>query len=342
MKTSDFDYCLPPEYIAQTPLQCRDASRMLVVDRTSDVLKHTKFRDLVEHLNPGDLLVFNDSRVIPARIYAQNTITHRNVEFLLLRRISPGIWHAIGKPGRSLKVGTQFNVADADVVIEVIDWREDGIRVLKLSTEEDMESWGHTPLPPYIRKSLEDPERYQTIYSQVLGSVAAPTAGLHFTEKVLDDLKEKGVHQVSITLHIGIDTFKPVDVEDPRNHQIHREYISCDVNALQRIKSVRDNGGRIIAVGTTVVRTLEQLALWHDLDEGNFSSSIEGWSDILILPGYKFKLVDSMITNFHLPKSTVLMMTSAFAGWERIEHAYMEAIKMNYRFYSFGDAMFIV
>jgi len=205
-----------------------------------------------------------------------------------------------------------------------------------------MESWGHIPLPPYIRKSLEDPERYQTIYSQVLGSVAAPTAGLHFTEKVLDDLKEKGVHQVSITLHIGIDTFRPVDVEDPRNHQIHREYISCDVNALQRIKSVRDNGGRIIAVGTTVVRTLEQLALWHDLDDGNFSSSIEGWSDILILPGYKFKLVDSMITNFHLPRSTVLMMTSAFAGWERIEHAYMEAIKMNYRFYSFGDAMFIV
>ena len=342
MKTSDFDYCLPPRYIAQTPLRCRDSSRMLVLNRSTGHLEHSKFSKLVECLNERDVLVFNDSRVIPARIYARNTTTHRNVEFLLLRRIKPGIWHAIGKPVRSLKVGTRFNVTGSDVVIEVIDWLVDGIRVLRLSTEIGMESWGHLPLPPYIRKPLDDPERYQTIYSQELGSVAAPTAGLHFTKKVLDDLKQKGVHQTSITLHIGIDTFRPVEVSDPRNHHIHREYISCDIDTAKRIKSVRKNGGRVIAVGTTVVRTLEQLALWSDLDEEGHFSSMEGWADILILPGHKFRLVDSMITNFHLPKSTVLMMTSAFAGWDKIEHAYMEAMKMNYRFYSFGDSMIII
>jgi S-adenosylmethionine:tRNA ribosyltransferase-isomerase len=269
-------------------------------------------------------------------------ITQRNVELLLLRRIEPGIWHAIGKPGKYLKAGSRFNVKGSDVIIEVIDWHEGGIRVLKLSTEKDMESWGHTPLPPYIRQPLEDPERYQTIYSQTLGSVAAPTAGLHFTKKVLDDLKRKGVYQTSITLHIGIDTFRPVDVEDPMNHHIHREYIFCDSDTAKKIKSAKQNGGRVIAVGTTVVRTLEQLALWYDLGAEDIPSSMEGWADILILPGHKFRVVDSMITNFHLPKSTVLMMTSAFAGWDRIEHAYMEAMKMNYRFYSFGDSMLIL
>ncbi len=348
MRTSDFDYHLPPELIAQTPVEPRDASRLLALDRTTGRMEHRQFSDVLEYLRPGDLMVFNRSRVIPARLHARRPDTGGRVELLLLRRRSPGVWEALGRPGRRLRPGSRFLVEtptgaeDAGAPeVEVLETSGQGVKLVRFSSEEGIEQWGETPLPPYIHQPASDPERYQTVYSTEPGSVAAPTAGLHFTPPLLEQIRRMGVEQAFVTLHIGLDTFRPVQGEDPTQHHIHTEYYEVSPETAGQLTRARRESRRIIAVGTTSVRTLEQLGRsWDGADSAEIRPAA-GQADIFILPGHEFRLVDAMITNFHLPRSTLLMLVSAFAGLERMLGAYREAVARGYRFFSFGDAMFI-
>ncbi len=363
MRTSDFDYQLPSHLIAQTPVEPRDSSRLLVLHRDTGQVEHRRFYDLADYLGEGDVLVFNDSRVIPARLYGSREDTGGKVEFLLLQRMGQGVWKAVGKPGRRLRPGGRFTIdghAGDGLTLEVLEAAEEDIRIVRLSTEEGLDTVGHIPLPPYIHTPLDDGERYQTVYSRTPGSVAAPTAGLHFTPELLESLAAKGVQQVYATLHVGLDTFRPIRGEAPEEHKLHGEYFELSEDGAARLNAARREGRRIIAVGTTSVRLLEQAALISDKADsekadapvGTPDGPIEdrqrellptsGWADLYILPGHRFRMVDAMITNFHLPRTTLLMLVSALAGRELILKAYREAVSKEYRFYSFGDGMLIL
>ncbi len=336
MNTSDFDYNLPIEFIAQTPIEPRDSSRLMIMQRATGALEHSFFRNIGKYLNRGDLLVINRTRVIPARIFARKA-TGGKVEVLLLHRKDLLTWECL-VGGKGLSAGTTLSIENgpSTQIIELLDGSR---RLLRFS--EPIESFfpvvGHVPLPPYIHEPLKDPERYQTIYAQKPGSVAAPTAGLHFTPRLMDELNSRGVQFAEVTLHVGLDTFAPVTEEDPEKHQIHTEWCEVPPGTVDAITQARKYGGKIIAVGTTAVRALETAALPGKESLISFS----GPTNLYILPGYQFKVVDAMITNFHLPKSTLIMLVSAFAGRERVLHAYRVAMQEQYRFYSFGDAMFI-
>lgn len=343
MKTIDFDYCLPAELVAQTPIEPRDHSRLMIVNRNNGTIEHRHFYDIDQYLKPGDVLIFNDSRVIPARLKGRRQDTGGKVELLLLHPVGPQQWECLAKPGRSLIPGTKLvfggNNEGKNIQAEIVSKGENGCRTVYLSNETMLEQIGNIPLPPYIHTALEDSERYQTVYAQNKGSAAAPTAGLHFTPQLLDRIKTKGVTLLFTTLHIGMDTFQPVHEEDPSKHRIHKEYGCLTPGIAYKINQARAEGRRIIAVGTTSVRLAEQAA---QCGNGKEVSPFQGWASLFILPGYTFKAIDVLITNFHLPRSTLLMLVSAFAGKELVEKAYQEAIHERYRFYSFGDAMLIL
>jgi S-adenosylmethionine:tRNA ribosyltransferase-isomerase len=345
MRTSDFDYTLPRELIAQTPVEPRDHSRLLVIDRARDTLAHHMFHELPSLLRAGDLLVMNDSRVIPARLYGQRTNTGGRVELLLLRRESPGIWQCLGKPGRGLRPGTRI-AFDQGLEARVIDAYDAGLRLVELNDEALVERVGHVPLPPYIHTTLTDPQRYQTVYAgrteDKKGSVAAPTAGLHFTQELMERLKAAGVKIAFVTLHVGLDTFGTVEEEDPRKHKLHTEFWQIAPDTAEAINLAKHEGRRIVAVGTTSVRVLEQATLLAEVDGHTKIMPGAGWADLFILPGHRFSMVNALLTNFHLPKSTLLMLVSAFAGRERVLAAYAKAVEDGYRFYSFGNAMLVV
>ncbi len=338
MKTSDFDYELPRELIAQEPAEPRDAARLMVLHRSSRAIEHRVFRELPELLRPGDLLVVNDTRVMAARLFATRPETGGRVELLLVRPEGQRRWWVLMRPmrqavpGRPLQVQTRQGPIGALVV-----GREEGEVLVEFEEPIDPASAGWIPLPPYIREFRGDPERYQTVYAREARSAAAPTAGLHFTPQLLARLEERGIRRVAVTLDVGPGTFRPVKVEDPRQHRLHREHITVPPEAAEAIAETRRSGGRVIAVGTTVVRTLEHVAT-----ERGRVEPYEGWASLMILPGYEFRVVDAMITNFHLPRSTLLMLVSAFAGREFVLEAYEEAVRQRYRFYSFGDAMLIL
>ncbi len=340
MKTSDFYYDLPEELIAQTPLQQRDASRLMQLDRKTGQVTHRTFRDVIDLLNPGDCLVMNNSRVLPARLLGTRP-TGGAVEVLLLRDLGDNRWECLTKPGRKTPAGTELSFGGGLLRARVVDALEDGNKIIQFQYEgiflELLEQLGQMPLPPYIKQTLADQERYQTVYSKELGSAAAPTAGLHFTEEMLRAIEQKGVRIAFVTLHVGLGTFRPVKVDDVTNHHMHSEYCVIPDEAAQRINQTRQNGGRVICVGTTSCRTLESFA-----KEDGSVEPCSGWTDIFIYPGYHFKAMDGLITNFHLPESTLLMLISAFAGKEAVLEAYEEAIRERYRFFSFGDAMIII
>lgn len=355
MNTSDFDYSLPPESIAQTPVEPRDSSRLLVLHRDTGTLEHRIFREIGEYLNPNDLLVLNQTRVIPARIFAKKE-TGGKVEILLLRRRDALTWEAL-VGGKGLRVGKRVFIEADDgaasrVEVEIIEILDGSERLVKFSEpiEPYFSKIGHVPLPPYIHEELKDPERYQTVYAREPGSAAAPTAGLHFTPRLLDELQANGVKIAYVTLHVGLDTFAPVTEENPEEHKIHTEWCHLPQETADAINETKRKGGRVIAVGTTSVRTLESAA--EQTGDGGRQTAVNGQRSIVteftgptslfILPGYKFQVVDAMITNFHLPKSTLIMLVSAFAGRERILETYQIAIREGYRFYSFGDAMLIL
>lgn len=341
MLTSDFDYHLPSEMIAQTPIEPRDHSRLLVLHRHTGRTEHRRFHEVVDYLREGDLLVMNDSRVIPARLHGVRVGTGGRAEVLLLRRLEPCLWEALARPGKRLRPGTRIAVDGDGLEIEVLEDRGEGIKVVRLSAEEGIDRAGEIPLPPYVHTPLDRPERYQTVYAHTPGSVAAPTAGLHFTPELLDRVRGMGVHTAFITLHVGLDSFRPVTEERPEEHRLHSEAFTLPEETAQALNVARHEGRRVVAVGTTSVRTLEQVSLWAE-QRGSDIGAISAWADLFILPGHRFRTVQAMITNFHLPRSTLLMLVSAFAGRERILAAYREAIAHGYRFYSFGDAMFIV
>jgi len=346
MKSSDFDYHLPPEFIAQTPMEPRDHSRLMVLRRGNGSIEHRHFFEIVDFLQPGDVLVLNDSRVIPARLMGRREGGGK-VEILLLRRLTPGLWEALVRPARRVRVGEKVKVIgseqeslESSTSVEVLEGGEQGLRIIRFAEEALLEKLGQTPLPPYIHTSLRDPERYQTVYAKVRGSIAAPTAGLHFTSQLLDKFAAKGIELAFITLHVGLDSFRPIRVEDPRQHPMHKEYGELTDEVATKLASAKAKGGRIICVGTTTVRLLEQAAL--AAGEAEILKPFKGWTSLLILPGHQFRLVDSLITNFHLPRSTLLMLVCAFAGKVLTDHAYQEAIRLGYRFYSFGDAMLVL
>ncbi len=357
MRTTDFDYTLPQELIAQSPVHLRDSSRLMVLLREKDTIEHRIFSDIVDYLRAGDVMVLNNTRVIPGRLFGRREPSGGKVEALLLRRIEDKIWEALVKPGRRLKDGDRIafsspGTADSGQPKSVIGFIREhtgpGARIISFS-EDPVPHLGQMPLPPYIHTQLSDPERYQTIYSSIEGSAAAPTAGLHFTESLLKTVEDTGVHLAYITLHIGLDTFRPVKEDDPMAHPMHKEVYTIGPEAAQAIGNARENRNRIIVVGTSTARALEQAALDQNIGaegkDSEHSRSLrahQGWARLLILPGHRFRLVDAMVTNFHLPRSTLLMMVSAFAGRERTMHAYEEAIRQRYRFYSFGDAMLIM
>ena len=340
MKTHDFWYDLPEELIAQTPLEQRDSSRLLVMDRQTGALSHQHFFDIVDYLNPGDCLVMNDSRVLPARLLGHR-ITGGAVELLLLKDLGNKKWECLAKPGRKLQEGQQVIFGDGILTATVVDVKPDGNRIVEFHYEgiflEVLEQLGKMPLPPYIRAELEDQERYQTVYSRETGSAAAPTAGLHFTKELLERIRQKGVKTEFITLHVGLGTFRPVKAENISEHLMHSELCMMSAETAQSLNETRKSGGRIICVGTTSCRTLESLAG----EDGSFTESSK-WTDIFIYPGYKFKAMDGLITNFHLPESTLVMLVSAFAGREHVLAAYEKAVQERYRFFSFGDAMCIL
>ena len=346
MRTSDFDYDLPPHLIAQTPVEPRDSSRLLTLDRATGQIEHRRFTDILECLQAGDLMVFNRSRVIPARLRGQREGTGGRVELLLLRRQSPGVWEALGRPGRRLQPGVRVLIdgqgSDATLEVEVLESRPQGTKLVRLSSEHGIDRLGETPLPPYIHQQPADPERYQTVYAADPGSVAAPTAGLHFTDSLLERVRRMGVEQAFVTLHVGLDTFRPVQGEDPTQHHIHTEYYEVSEEAAGSINRARQDGRRIIAVGTTSVRVLEQAALRMEESGQGELAAVQDYAELFILPGHRFRMVDAMVTNFHLPRSTLVMLVSAFAGREPVLKAYREAIREEYRFYSFGDAMLIM
>ena len=341
MKTGDFYYELPPELIAQTPAEPRDSSRLMVVDRDAGSIEHLRFRDLPRFLREGDVAVFNDSRVFPARLYGRSASGGR-VELLLLRRMEPGVWQTLVRPGRRLRAGAAFVVASGgrETGGEVLDVLEDGSRTVRLADDGRLDEIGVVPLPPYIREPLTDSERYQTVYSRVAGSVAAPTAGLHFTPALLDELRVGGVELVFVTLHVGWDSFRPVSVDNVDDHPMHAEQWELDPRAAAAVSAARREGRRVVCVGTTAVRLLEQAAAVNATG-GDAVAAGGGWASLFIYPGYSYRVTDALVTNFHLPRSTLLMLTSAFAGRELVLRAYAEAVRERYRFYSFGDAMLI-
>ena len=339
MRTSDFYYDLPPELIAQTPLERRDESRLLTLDRETGELAHHHFYELPDFLRPGDCLVLNDSRVLPARLTGRRS-TGGAIEALLLRDVGDGVWECLTRPARKCRVGTVLTFGENALTAVVESEGEEGKRLLRFSYEgiflEVLERLGRMPLPPYIKEELEDGERYQTVYSRVTGSAAAPTAGLHFTKELLNRIETMGIRLARVTLHVGLGTFRPVKAEEITDHHMHSEYCILPAAAAETLNETRKNGGRIICVGTTSCRTLETFAR----EDGTFTES-SGWTDIFIYPGYHFKAMDGLVTNFHLPESTLLMLVSAFAGRENVLRAYAEAVRERYRFFSFGDAMFI-
>ena len=339
MKTSDFNYYLPEELIAQTPLERRDTSRLLHLDRVTGEVSHRHFYDLPDYLREGDCLVLNDSRVLPARLIGRRE-TGGAIEVVLLRDMGDGVWECLTRPGRKTKPGTKLVFGEDELNATVTDSAEGGNKLLKFEYEgiflEVLERLGKMPLPPYIKTELEDQERYQTVYSRETGSAAAPTAGLHFTEELLDKIARKGVKVCYVTLHVGLGTFRPVKCEDVENHEMHSEFCIIPPETAELVTDTKKNGGRVVCVGTTSCRTLESFAKEDGtLDEGS------GFTDIFIYPGYSFKCMDALVTNFHLPESTLVMLVSAFAGKEHVLAAYAEAVKERYRFFSFGDAMFI-
>ena len=346
MKTSNFDYSLPPELIAQTPVEPRDQSRLMVLDRGDGTITHRRFFELIDYLRDGDVLVFNDSRVIPARLDGRKADGGGRVEILLLRRLETNVWEALGRPARQLRAGakvilTSDSVGDnrPEVTGEVIQTGRGGLKTVRFSEERRLAELGQIPLPPYIHAPLTHPERYQTVYARVAGSVAATTAGLHFTPELIKRIAQKGVRCLFVTLHIGLDTFSPVREDDPQEHPIHSEYGVMSPTTADRLSQAKREGRRIICVGTTTVRIVEQVTrMSRPLQLQPF----EDWVNLFILPGYQFRLVDALITNFHLPRSTLLMLVTAFAGKEHISQAYQEAIASGYRFYSFGDAMLVL
>ena len=347
MKTSDFDYSLPLELIAQTPIEPRDQSRLMVLKRSNSSIEHRSVFELSDYLRAGDVLLFNDSRVIPARLSGRKIDSGGRVEMLLLRRLSTATWETLVKPGKRVNIGTMIEITNdsavankhgAKVLAKVIELGPGGIKVISFSDETLLPKLGKVPLPPYIHTPLTHPERYQTVYANEAGSVAAPTAGLHFTPKLLSATERQGVRCLFVTLHIGLDTFRPVREDDPLEHPIHREYGIFGPEVASQLSQAKAEGRRIICVGTTTVRLIEQVAQKNNT---TLLEPFEGWVSLFILPGYQFRVVDALITNFHLPESTLLMMITAFVGKDFLNRAYEEAIKLRYRFYSFGDAMLI-
>ncbi len=340
MKTKDFWYDLPEELIAQTPLERRDASRLMVMDRRTGVVTHRHFYDLIDYLKPGDCLVMNDSRVLPARLLGHRP-TGGAVEVLLLRDLGNKHWECLCKPGRKMQAGSEVIFGNGELTATVREVREDGNRIVEFHYEgiflEVLERLGRMPLPPYIKAELEDQERYQTVYSREVGSAAAPTAGLHFTKELLEKIREKGVKEAFVTLHVGLGTFRPVKAEEVTDHHMHAELCMMNAETAELLNRTKAEGGRIICVGTTSCRTLESLVN----EDGSFQAASK-WTDIFIYPGYTFKAMDGLITNFHLPESTLVMLVSAFAGREHVLAAYEEAVRQRYRFFSFGDAMCIL
>lgn len=338
MKTSDFSYDLPSELIAQHPVQKRDQSRLMLLNKKTGEINHKKFYNIIDYLNNGDVLVLNDTRVMPARIFGHRPEKDESIEILLLNH-KGDTWETLAKPGKKLKIGTEIIFSD-ELKAEVVDISEDGSRFLKFIYsgifEEILDRLGEMPLPPYIQEKLEDKERYQTVYSKEIGSAAAPTAGLHFTKELLKKVEEKGIEICFITLHVGLGTFRPVKVEDVTKHKMHSEFYIIRDDVAQKINKAKDEGRRIVAVGTTSIRTLESAA-----DDKGYVKAKSGWTDIFIYPPYKFKCVDALITNFHLPESTLIMLVSSLSTREIILNAYNVAVKEKYRFFSFGDAMFI-
>lgn len=341
MKTSDFYYDLPEELIAQTPLEPRDSSRLMVLHKKTGEIEHRHFYDILDYLNEGDCLIMNDSRVLPARIYGVKDETNANVEFLLLNCVEGKKWEALAKPGKRAKIGTSFSFGDGLMHCKVIDILDDGNRILEFECEgsfyENLDKLGQMPLPPYIHEKLKDKERYQTVYSREIGSAAAPTAGLHFTKELMKKAQEKGVKIGFVTLHVGLGTFRPVKVDDVTKHKMHSEHYDMSEETAALINETHRNGGRVFCVGTTSCRTVESVAK----REGEIKAS-DGMTDIFIYPGFEFKAMDCLITNFHLPESTLIMLVSAFAGYDNIMNAYNTAVAEKYRFFSFGDAMLIV
>lgn len=340
MKTEDFYYDLPEELIAQYPIEDREESRLLLLDKETGNIEDRIFKDIIDYLHPGDCLVLNDTKVIPARLFGNREGKNERIEFLLLRRIENDIWETLVRPGKKVKPGNRIVFGNGTLVAEVLSIEEDGTRKVEFKYkgifEEILDKLGEMPLPPYIKEKLEDKERYQTVYSKHEGSAAAPTAGLHFTKELLNKIEEKGVNISYLTLHVGLGTFRPVKVENIEEHHMHSEYYEVSEEAAEMINRTKKDGGRVIAVGTTSTRTLETI--------GSLEGKIlpkKGWTDIFIYPGYDFKIIDGLITNFHLPESTLLMLVSALAGRDNILMAYKHAIENRYRFFSFGDAMFI-
>ena len=340
MKTHDFWYDLPEELIAQTPLEQRDTSRLLVLDRNTGAVSHQYFYDIIDHLNPGDTLVMNDSRVLPARLLGHRP-TGGAVEVLLLRDLGNKQWECLCKPGRKMQVGNEVVFGDGELTAKVVQVKEDGNRIVEFQYEgiflEVLERLGKMPLPPYIKAELADQERYQTVYSKEVGSAAAPTAGLHFTNDLLDKIRAKGIRTAFVTLHVGLGTFRPVKAEEISQHHMHSELCMMGEETARILNETRASGGRIICVGTTSCRTLESLVN----PDGSFSAKSK-WTEIFIYPGYEFKAMQGLITNFHLPESTLVMLVSAFAGRENVLRAYETAVAEKYRFFSFGDAMTIL
>ncbi|KKF49464.1 tRNA preQ1(34) S-adenosylmethionine ribosyltransferase-isomerase QueA [Streptococcus uberis] len=341
MHTNDFDFDLPEELIAQTPLEKRDSSKLLIIDHQTKEMTDSHFDQIVDQLNPGDALVMNNTRVLPARLHGEKPDTHGHVELLLLKNTKEDQWEVLAKPAKRLKVGSKVSFGDGRLTATVIEELDHGGRIVEFSYSgiflEVLESLGEMPLPPYIHEKLEDSERYQTVYAKENGSAAAPTAGLHFTEALLKKIKDKGVHLVYLTLHVGLGTFRPVSVDSVDEHEMHSEFYHLSEEAAQTLRQVKANGGRLVAVGTTSIRTLETIGTKFDGD----IQADSGWTNIFIKPGYQFKVVDAFSTNFHLPKSTLVMLVSAFAGREFVLEAYQHAVNEKYRFFSFGDAMFV-
>ena len=341
MKTSDFFYDLPEELIAQDPLEDRTASRLLVLNRETGAVEHKIFSDVIDYLNEGDCLVINNTRVIPARLIGEKEGTGGKVEVLLLKRRANDVWETLVKPGKKLRPGARVTFGDGRLKADILEIAEEGNRLVRFYYEgifeEILDSLGEMPLPPYITHKLEDKEMYQTVYAKFDGSAAAPTAGLHFTKELLNKIEEKGIKISSITLHVGLGTFRPVKVDDVNNHHMHTEWYEVNAEAAEIINETKRNGGRVICVGTTSCRTIESVA-----DDNGYMKAKTGETDIFIYPGYKFKVMDGLITNFHLPESTLVMLVSAFAGKENVLSAYETAVKEKYRFFSFGDAMILI
>ena len=341
MKVEEFDYDLPEELIAQKPVDKRDESQLMCLNKNTGKIDEDVFKNIINYINEDDMIIFNNSQVIPARLYGKKIPTGTEIEILLLNELSEGKWEVLVRPGKRVKKGVKVSFGDDKLIGKAVEYTDFGGRIMEFNYEGEfskvIEELGEMPLPPYINEKLDNPDRYQTVYAKKKGSAAAPTAGLHFTEKLIDELKNKGVSVDYITLHVGLGTFRPVRTENVEDHDMHSEYFELNEEVVKKIKETKDKGGRVIAVGTTVTRTLESVA---NQNNGEIVAS-KGWTDIFIYPGYNFGVIDALITNFHLPQSTLLMLVSAFAGKEKVLKAYKKAVEEEYRFFSLGDAMYI-